>query len=99
MENEFILLPEENNEADKKSNKAEAERIKQMVYAEHPAVKHAATEHFRYRIKRICFQAVRYNRSVKLELVNMIENGSHVENQHAENFIEIFYILEENGKR
>ena len=47
VENEFILLLIKNKEADNNGCQAEAESIKQMIYAEHSSVKNSATEHFR----------------------------------------------------
>ena len=48
MKNEFILLLIENKEADSEDCNADCQRINEMAHCEHSAVKHTATEHFRY---------------------------------------------------
>ena len=96
MEDKLILLLIECENADKKHKKAEAERIEQMIYIKHSAVKHAAAEHFRYGIKRICFEQIIEYRSFDVELVYLIEDGCQIEKKHTKYFIEIFNILEEN---
>ena len=61
MEDELVLLFVENIKSDKQGYKAEAQRIKQVVDVEHFAVKHAASEHFRYGIKRVTHQRISEN--------------------------------------
>lgn len=98
MEDELILLLIECENADKKHKKAEAERIEQMIYIKHSAVKHAAAEHFRYGIKRICFEQIIEYRSLDIELVYLIKNGRQIEEKHTKYLIEIFNIFEKDFK-
>ena len=98
MKNKFILLFVENIKTYQYCCKAEAQRIKQVVHVEHFAVKHTASEHFRYGIKRVAHKRISENLARKIELVNMVENRGEIEKKHAEYFVKIFDILEENFK-
>ena len=99
MEDEFILLFVERPKSDDNGQNAETERVEKVVEIEHFAEKHAISEHFDYRIKRICHKSHFYPFYLNVECIKRIDNRCHVEKKHAENFIKILYILKENFKR
>lgn len=98
MKNEFVLLFVECPQTDDNRQKAEAERIPEMVHIEHFAVKNTASEHIGYRVKRVCHKSHFYKAAGNVELINMVENRGEVEQKHTEYLIEIFNILEEHFK-
>ena len=96
MKNEFILLLIERPESDNDCQNAEAESVEKMVDVEHLAEKHAVSEHFDYRIKRVCHKDHFYPLYLNVERVKRINNRCHIKQKHTEYFVEIFNIPEEN---
>ena len=98
MKDEFILIFIERPQTDYNRQQAEAERIQQPRGFEHFAVKHTAPEHICYGVERVCHKSHFEKFVCNIKLVNAVKNRGHIKEQHTENLIEIFNILEEHLK-
>lgn len=98
MKNEFILFFIKCPKTDYQRCKAETERIDNMFWVHHLSEKHTIPEHFDYRIKRICHECHFDSFYLNIQSIKLIDDGGHIKQKHAEYFVKIFNVLEENFK-
>ena len=99
MQDKFVLLLVEENKSDNGSYHSESERVPEACPIPIKTVdKNTTSEFLGYPIQRIKFKNIAYPCSAAREFhrLHCVENGSHIEKQGAEDFVDILDILKEN---
>ena len=96
MQDEIILLLVEHQHAYEQHRNAEDGGVDYMIRIHRPAEKHAVPEHRDYRIERVRHERILCILVGYMQGLDIVEYGSRIEQQHAENFVHILDILEEN---